>query len=257
MGRVGRHLLLWFLGSLLGSSCIAGAGSEEAQTSTPAAPGVPHLPQPVPDTLEQRLKSCTACHGPEGRAGPDGYYPRIAGKPSGYLYNQLVAFRDGTRHYLPMGYLLSGMPAAYLHEIADFFSNAHPAYAAPAATSANAATLERGRLIVEEGDASLQLPACSACHGRQLQGIAPAVPGLIGLPRDYLNAQLGAWKSGRRTARAPDCMATLAMRLSDADVNALTAWLASQPVSQNARPALQFEAPAPLECGSLSRVALP
>jgi cytochrome c553 len=236
---------------------MAGAVSGEAQTSTPAQPGAPSSVHLIPDTLEQRLKPCTACHGPLGRAGPDGYYPRIAGKPSGYLYNQLVAFRDGTRHYLPMGYLLSGMPAAYLHEIADFFSNEHPAYAAPAGTSANAATLERGRLLVQEGDASLKLPACSACHGSQLQGIAPAVPGLIGLPRDYLNAQLGAWKSGRRTARAPDCMATLALRLSDTDVNAVTAWLASQPVSQNARPASRFEAPAPLECGSLLAPALP
>jgi hypothetical protein len=25
----------------------------------------------------------------------DGYYPRIAGKPAGYLYNQLLNFRDG------------------------------------------------------------------------------------------------------------------------------------------------------------------
>ena len=30
------------------------------------------------------LLACTTCHGKEGRAGPDGYYPRIAGKPAGY-----------------------------------------------------------------------------------------------------------------------------------------------------------------------------
>ena len=55
--------------------------------------------QPVPDTLAQRALACTGCHGKEGRAAPDGYYPRLAGKPAGYLYHQLQHFRDGRRHY--------------------------------------------------------------------------------------------------------------------------------------------------------------
>src|SRR4051794_11756086 len=45
------------------------------------------------DTMAQRVLACTGCHGPQGRAAPDGYYPRIAGKPPGYLYNQLLNFR--------------------------------------------------------------------------------------------------------------------------------------------------------------------
>ena len=38
----------------------------------------------VPDTLEQRIKACTACHAPKERH--DAFFPRIAGKPAGYLY---------------------------------------------------------------------------------------------------------------------------------------------------------------------------
>jgi len=38
----------------------------------------------MPDTLEQRVMACTACHGLEGRANTGDYYPRIAGKPEGY-----------------------------------------------------------------------------------------------------------------------------------------------------------------------------
>jgi cytochrome c553 len=39
------------------------------------------------------VAACTLCHGKEGVAGTDGYYPRIAGKPAGYLYQQLLNFR--------------------------------------------------------------------------------------------------------------------------------------------------------------------
>ncbi|MEO6917425.1 MAG: c-type cytochrome, partial [Collimonas sp.] len=61
---------------------------------------------PVPDTIKQRLTACTACHGEQGRATSDGYYPRIAGKPAGYLYNQLHNFREGRRQYPMMTYLV-------------------------------------------------------------------------------------------------------------------------------------------------------
>jgi cytochrome c553 len=47
-----------------------------------------------------------------------------------------------------------------------------------------------------------------------MTGRAPFVPGLLGLPRDYLNAQLGAWRTGQRRALAPDCMAEVARKLA-------------------------------------------
>ena len=55
------------------------------------------LAAPFEDNMAQRTLACTACHGPQGRAAPDGYYPRLAGKPAGYLYHQLLNFRDGRR----------------------------------------------------------------------------------------------------------------------------------------------------------------
>ena len=62
----------------------------------------------APDTMEERVKPCIVCHGPEDKKGRDAYYPRIAGKPEGYLFNQLRNFRDGRRHYRPMAVLLEG-----------------------------------------------------------------------------------------------------------------------------------------------------
>lgn len=79
------------------------------------------LPLEIPDTLEQRVKPCIICHGDEDRAGRDAYYPRIAGKPAGYLFNQLRNFRDGKRYYQAMAILLENLSDDYLLEIARYF----------------------------------------------------------------------------------------------------------------------------------------
>ncbi|MFZ8406771.1 c-type cytochrome, partial [Staphylococcus aureus] len=68
--------------------------------------------QTVPDSLAQRALACTGCHGKQGRAAPDGYYPRLAGKPAGYLYNQLLNFRDGRRDYGLMSELIAPLSDA-------------------------------------------------------------------------------------------------------------------------------------------------
>jgi len=206
----------------------------------------------LPDTLEQRVAACTACHGNKVRS--DAFFPRIAGKPAGYLYNQLVNFREGRRNYPMMTYMVDHLPDAYLKEIADYFSDQHPPYPPPAAGSANSATiamLERGRELVQRGDAAKKIPACAACHGEQLTGVAPAIPGLVGLPADYINAQFGAWKNKVRRAHAPDCMAEIATRLSNADVAAISGWLGRQTPDAAARPATSIAMPLPLQCGSV------
>ncbi|RYY97123.1 MAG: c-type cytochrome [Comamonadaceae bacterium] len=202
--------------------------------------------------MAQRTLACTVCHGAQGRAGPDGYYPRIAGKPAGYLYNQLLNFRDGRRHYGAMTRLLDPLSDAYLREIAQHFSSLEVPYPAPSAVRAPADVLERGRRVALEGDAASKVPACAACHGSALTGVQPNTPGLLGLPADYLQAQLGAWRAGERRAHAPDCMAQVAKALTPADLNAAALWLAAQPLPAQTRAVERLPAPPPVACGSAS-----
>ncbi|NPC56281.1 c-type cytochrome [Caenimonas soli] len=216
-----------------------------------AATAAPAATVPVfEDTMAQRTLACTACHGKEGRAGPDGYYPRIAGKPTGYLYNQLLNFRDGRRHYGLMARLLDPLSDAYLLEIARHFASLDLPYAAPQAATVPAAALERGRTLVLQGDEAAKVPACVQCHGAGLTGVAPNTPGLLGLSRDYLNAQLGAWRTGQRRAHAPDCMAQIARELRPEDLAAVTSWLAAQPLPPDTKPALSLPQPPTITCGS-------
>ncbi|OFA01206.1 cytochrome c4 precursor [Duganella phyllosphaerae] len=213
-----------------------------------------------PDTLQQRVAACIACHAVEERR--DAYFPRIAGKPAGYLYNQLLNFRDGRRNYPMMSYMVAQLSDEYLREIAEFFAAQHPVYppAAPGSgANAGAGALARGRQLVLHGDASRKIPACVSCHGAALGGVAPAIPGLLGLPSDYINAQFGAWRSGTRRAAAPDCMADIAGRLAADDVAALSGWLSQQAPDAAARPAAaqSLPAPLPLRCGGLDQQVTP
>jgi cytochrome c553 len=208
---------------------------------------------PAPDSMAQRVQACTACHGDQGRAAADGYYPRIAGKPARYLFNQLTGFRDGRRHYALMVNLIEPLAGpigeAYLREIAAHFAALELPYPAPQPPTASPAMLERGRTLALQGDAALGVPACAACHGSALTGVLPATPGLLGLPRDYLNAQLGGWRAGNRHALAPDCMAEVAKALAPDDISAVSQWLAAQPVPVPAGAAEALPAPAPKPCG--------
>lgn len=214
-----------------------------------ALAAVGHAAPPPTDTMAQRMQACTGCHGPEGRAAPDGYYPRIAGKPAGYLYNQLVNFRAGRRHYLPMTRLIDPLSDAYLREIATHFASLDLPYPSPRPAPVSADVLARGEALARRGDAARQIPACAQCHGVAFTGVTPHLPGLLGLPRDYIAAQLGAWKSGARRALSPDCMAHIARALDPDDVSAVSHWLAAQPLPASARPADTLPAPMPMSCG--------
>ncbi len=203
----------------------------------------------APDDMSQRLRACTACHGKEGRASSEGYLPRIAGKPAGYLYNQLVAFRDGLRPNAAMQRLLDPLSDAYLREIAAYFASLDLPYPPPQVATLPDAVRSRGERLVRDGDASLDVPACTRCHGDAMTGLQPSVPGLLGLPRDYLVAQLGAWRTGLRRTREPDCMATIARRLSHDDVAVMASWLAAQAPPVTVAPTAKVDrATMPLEC---------
>jgi cytochrome c553 len=234
--RIFQQLLLFIASALL-------AGTASAQSD--AVPVVKEV-----DSIEARVQGCVTCHGHSGQGTNNGYFPRIAGKPAGYLYNQLVAFRDGTRRYPPMNYLVAYLPDAYLHEIAEHFAKQRPPFAASEAANVAPDVLVRGRALVTGGDAGKGIPACVACHGAGLTGMEPGIPGLVGLRPTYVVAQLTRWKVGERHAAEPDCMKRVATRLADSDITAVAAWLSQQPAPKDASPESSNLVRMPFACGS-------
>ena len=203
-----------------------------------------------PDTMAARVEACTPCHGDKGQGTTDVYFPRLAGKPEGYLYNQLLAFRNGRRKYPPMNYLLEFLPDQYLQAIAEYFASQRPPLPPPAPADVSHEVLQQGEALVTRGDVMRQVPACASCHGPALTGMEPGIPGLLGLRPKYISAQLGAWRYGTRTATAPDCMQAVAARLTEADVTAVAAWLATLSAPVNLAPAPKGTYVLPFACGS-------
>jgi cytochrome c553 len=204
----------------------------------------------APNTMAARVQGCSTCHGVSGEGTPDGGFPRIAGKPAGYLFNQLQNFRDGRRSYPPMNYLLAYLHDDYFTDMANFFATQRIAFASPEKSTLPASELALGEQLAQRGDPAHAIPPCMACHGPQLTWINPGIPGLIGLHSRYLSGQLEAWRAGTRRANAPDCMYEIASRLSETQITQVTAWLASQPAPPEPVPAAPGSWKPPLHCGS-------
>lgn len=227
--------------------CALASSAGAAGTAPPGAPG----------GIAQRVAACIACHGREGASGNAAFFPRLAGKPAGYLYNQLLSFRDGRRFNADMVHLVQHLSDDYLREMAGYFASLDLPYPpVPAASDASAQTLARGKALALQGDAARGIPACTQCHGAALTGVLPGIPPLVGLPRLYLSSQLGAWLTDDRHALAPDCMAAVGRKLSTDDVNAIASWLAVQPVPDRAKPAAALPGPLPMPCSAMPTAAV-
>lgn len=125
-----------FVGLILGA-CYNAMGDETA-----------------PDNIETRMRARAPCHGVQGQGTHDDYFPRLAGKPAGYLYNQLAAFRSGRRHYSPMNYLLEYQNDDYLEAIAEYFAGQNPPFLPHQAAASSSAVLAQGEALATHGDAS-------------------------------------------------------------------------------------------------------
>jgi cytochrome c553 len=212
-------------------------------------------PTTIPDTLQQRIVACTSCHGVHGEGKPGSeFFPRLAGKPAGYLARQMRYFQSGLRKYAPMEYTVRQLSPEYMQEIAEYFAAQRVPYSRSPLPPVSAELLQRGEQLVNKGDSARKIPACVSCHGSELTGVEPSTPGLVGLPYDYISSQLGSWRTHTRATVAPYCMSIVANQLSASDITAVSAWLAGRELPADTRPQPAGSVKQPLSCGISSAV---
>ncbi|RYD43767.1 MAG: c-type cytochrome [Sphingomonadales bacterium] len=97
-------------------------------------------------------------------------------------------------------------------------------YAAlPAPPRALAKADADGAVLFLRGDTARGLAPCASCHGANGEGDA-ANPPLAGQPAAYLEAQLAAWRTGRRNNDPLGEMRAISRRLSPSEARAVSAY---------------------------------
>lgn len=173
--------------------------------------------------------SCIACHGADGMGNAAAGYPRLAGLPAQYLADQLHYFADGTRNNAIMSGMAKPLSAAQVTALATYYSKLKPS-GKPAPMPTGAAAAEGERLALR-GDWEKGIPACIRCHGPGAVGVGENFPALVGQSAAYIEAQIKAWKDGSRRGDPLGMMHTVALRMSEAQTQAVAQWLAAQPLS--------------------------
>ena len=199
---------------MLSLGCLLSVGANAEPTAGQAPVSVANLVNGV----------CATCHGPRGISVLP-KYPRLAGQNANYLMVQLMAFRSRTRGDADAVGFMWGMAAQLddptIEALATYYSQQKPI----AGRSGDTSLMARGNEIFNNGLESEGVPACSACHGTQGQGMAD-FPRLAGQHEQYLLKQLGAFQNNMRDVAV---MHGVAAGLKSKDMQAVAAFLQAQP----------------------------
>jgi len=171
---------------------------------------------------QDRVQLCAACHGPDGNS-VDPKVPSIAGQPKLFIETQLVLFREELRKSELMLPVVKGMKDAEIVKLAEHFSKL-PAKA-----------MEKGApdaALMKTGAERAKALRCGICHTSDFGG-QKQIPRLAGQREAYLEAEMLAYRDGKRTGGDTIMAATL-YSVSDTDIKALAHFLSRS--SAPARP---------------------
>lgn len=158
------------------------------------------------DNGEEINEVCAGCHGVNGEGGKNGEYPRIAGQPYRFLYEQMILFRERDRPNLAMIEHVDKrqMPDSDVQDISAYLAAIRlPTRLQPVDENAPGfdalARLQEAKRVMQipraEGDVEaggrLYRRECASCHGRDGMGDPDGItPMLAGQYTSYLWRQV-------------------------------------------------------------------
>jgi cytochrome c553 len=175
---------------------------------------------------EIAAKVCAACHGPDGNS-PLAANPSLAGQHPEYLYRQLSNFKSqGGKPAERNNAVMAGM-AAPLSD--DDMKNVATYYASQTLrprAARDADLVKQGQLIYRGGIAAKGLAACASCHSPNGAGLPAQFPRVASQHAEYTAAQLKAFRAGDRKNDPNGMMRTVAGKLSDREIAAVSEYIA-------------------------------
>ena len=172
----------------------------------------PRLKEQALRTGRKVAEFCAACHGDGGNSvKPD--VPNLAGQNSTYLLDQVRQFADGRRKNMFMEGLTKALREDEKVGLAVFYASQEVTHRAPK----DAALAARGKAYYDR--------VCFACHGEHGRG-SEKYARIAGQQAEYLTITLKRYRDGS-AVRANPVMAGTTRQLSDPDLDALVAYIAS------------------------------
>lgn len=166
--------------------------------------------------------TCAACHGTDGNSLVP-MYPNIAGQHEDYIAKQLAEFKSGLRSDPVMAGMVAALSPEDMKNLAAYFATQEVKKGAKPSEVNQA-----GRDLYFGGDAKRGITACAACHSPTGQGMALAkFPALTHQKADYVKATLKKFRSGERGNDMNAMMRGVAVKLTDKDIEDVTAFLSS------------------------------
>jgi cytochrome c553 len=174
---------------------------------------------------QERIQLCAACHGEDGNS-TNPQVPSIAGQPKLFLENQLILFREELRKSEQMLPVVKGLKDAEIVKLAEHFSKL-PAKA-----------METGKpdaALIKAGSQRSKQLHCGICHLADYRG-QNQIPRLAGQREAYLEAEMRAYRDGKRTG-GDTIMAAALYGVSNADIKALAHYLSRRRLDRAGGPA--------------------
>lgn len=169
---------------------------------------------------------CVACHAGDGNSTVAAN-PKVAGQFPEYLYKQLVNFKPvggkkAERESAVMAGMVANLSDEDMRNVAAFYASQK--LKPETAKDKNLAL--QGQRIYRGGNLATGVAACSGCHGPDGAGIPAQYPRIAGQYAEYVEAQLKLFKAGARANDPNGMMRTIAAKMNDAEIKAVSEYVA-------------------------------
>ena len=171
--------------------------------------------------------TCAACHGADGNSQIS-TNPKLAGQHPEYLFKQMKNFKavDGKpaeRASAVMMGMISSLDEGQMRDVAAWFASQKQT---GDKAKNDPKTNPQGQKLYRAGDVAKGLAACAGCHGPAGAGMPAQYPRIGGQFADYSEAQLKAFRDGGRANDANTMMRTIALKMTDAEMKAVSDYAA-------------------------------
>jgi cytochrome c553 len=161
-------------------------------------------------------EACAPCHGADG-VSQTPLTPSLAGQPDEYVQWQLVHYRSGARKNEVMQPISEALGNEEIRNLGAYYASLPP----PKPAMPPDALAQRGEELAAQH-------RCHSCHAEDYNGFRAAAR-LSSQREDVLVKALRDFKSGQRIGSGVASMADVMFELSDADIQALSRYLARRP----------------------------